>query len=193
MRVAHGARAPWYSLHNYYRVGSSEERRKRRRRRRRRMGVEREGISYLFLTGIQDGESRPKDFCVTCRPLPCARHSREMNLLSSPRRGEESIRGGSRAAWYAETRPWRAYGRVKGCGISPPLPIGTPFFQARRIFASRITPCVELIMKFLKADSPLEIWDFEDPRIQDGFETARGKFGDLCKAMQISRTLILIM
>lgn len=46
-------------------------------------GGKRGGISYLFLTGIQDGESRPKDFCVTCRSLPCARHSREMDLLSS--------------------------------------------------------------------------------------------------------------
>lgn len=62
------------------------------------MGVERGGISYLFLTGIQDGESRPKDFCVTCRPLPCARRLREMDLLSSPKSGEESIRGGSRAS-----------------------------------------------------------------------------------------------
>lgn len=52
------------------------------------MGVGRGGISYLFLTGIQDGESRPKDFCVTCRLFSCARHSREMDLLS-PRRREE--------------------------------------------------------------------------------------------------------
>jgi len=184
MRAVHGARAPWYSLHNYYRVGSRGG--WERERGGGGWGVERGGISYLFLTGIQDGESRPKDFCVTCQPLPCARHSREMDLLFSWS-GEESIRGGSRAAWYVETRPWRAYGRVKGCSISPLLPIGTPFSRAclanlamhgvdNEIFRNR-SATRNLILK---------IWGF----VQDKFKKTRGKFGD-CKVVQIPHALIL--
>lgn len=177
MRTAHGARAPWYSLHNYYRVGS---RGGEGSRGGRMMGVGRGGISYLFLTGIQDGESRPKDFCVTCRPLPCARHSREMDLLSSPKRGEESIRGGSRAAWYAETRPWRAYGRVKGCGISPPSPNRHSIFPSAVYSPREPPPCMELIMKFLGADLATRnmistIWEF----VQDEFGTAE-EISEIC-------------
>lgn len=154
------------------------------------------GISYLFLTGIQDGESRPKDFCVTCRPLPCARHSREMDPHSSPWRGEESIRGGSRAAWYAETRPWRAYGRVKSCGISLPLcmSIGTPFSRARRIrLANHAVRGVDNeIFRSRSATRNMisKIWEFVRDELEKQPEEDSEIYVGWCKP---SRALILIM
>lgn len=90
---------------------------------------------------------------VPAAPVCPALAGDESPLLSEERRRINS-RGQPSGMIRRDETPWRAYGRVKGCGISPPLPIGTPFSRA---FASRITPCVELIMKFLETDLRPEI------------------------------------
>lgn len=180
MRVARGARAhrdiPCIIITVSALAGGEDEQEEEGRRRRRRMGVGRGGISYLFLTGIQDGESRPKDFCVTCRPLPCTRHPRERwisSLFSAKRRrinsrGQPSgmIRRDETAAcvWQGEgLRYFSPSSDRHSIFLSAPY---SPRDHAMRAVDNEIFRSRSVIRNMIS-----KIWEF----VQDEFGVAWGK------------------
>lgn len=104
-------------------------------------------LIYSWLEYRMASERHVRRIFASRAPLSPVR-TRERRF-SSFRRGEESIRGRSRAAWYAETRPRRAYGRTKKVFLPSFFSIDSIFPDAPRIrLANHKIICVELIMKF---------------------------------------------